>query len=174
IDRNLKTSHAGVYACGDMSEGYDFLLKINRLLPIWPAAYIGGRTAGFNMAGRNTEYDGATVMNAMNYFSFPLVVAGLVNLEKEEGYEVMTSLKSSMYRKIVLKDNRVVGLLYTGAVDRAGIVYGLMKDGIDVSAFKGELISPSFGMASMPEALRKERMKLIVNSHEKEKALQRA
>lgn len=174
IDRSLKTSHAGVYACGDMAEGYDFLLKTNRLLPIWPAAYIGGRTAGFNMAGQNAEYDGATVMNALNYFSFPLVAAGLVNLEKEEGYEVMTSLKSSMYRKIVLKDNRIVGLLYTGIVDRAGIVYGLMKDGIDVSAFKGELISPSFGMASMPEALRKERMKLIVSSQEKEKALQRA
>lgn len=190
VDRSMRTSHPGVYSCGDMAEGYDFLLKINRLLPIWPAAYIGGRTAGFNMSGQNKEYDGATVMNALNYFSYSLVAAGLVNLEKEEGYEVLSSLKSSssgsgqasLYRKIVLKDNRIVGLLYAGLVDRAGILFGLMKDGVDVSSFKGELLSPSFSFASMPEALRKERLNLTIKAssagsgqaREKEGALQKA
>lgn len=173
VDRTMKTSHPAVYACGDMAEGYDFLLKTSRLLPIWPAAYIGGRTAGFNMAGLNKEYDGATVMNALNYFAYPLAAAGLVNLEKEEGYEVLTSLKPPFYRKVVLKDNRIVGLLYAGLVDRAGILYGLMKDGVEVSSFKAELLSPSFSFASMPEAVRKERLKLIVVAKEKEGALAR-
>ena len=174
IDRNMKTSYPGVYACGDMVEGYDFLLKTNRLLPIWPAAYVGGRAAGFSMGGLDKEYAGATVMNALNYFSYPLVAAGLVNLEKDTGYEVLVSLKAPYYRKVVLKDNRIVGLLYAGLVDRAGILYGLMKDGVDVSSFKGDLLSPSFNFASMPEALRKERLKLTPKAQEKEGALQRA
>lgn len=180
VDRRMQTSQDGVYACGDMAEAYDFLLGSTRLLPIWPAAFIGGRVAGANMAGSYKEYEGSTVMNALSYFSFPIVAAGMVNLEKEEGYEVLTTLMATStasgqpyYRKIVLKDNRIVGLLCAGAVDRAGIVFGLMKDKVDVSSFKGELISPSFGFASMPEVVRKERLKLN-KAPEKEKVLQRA
>ncbi|MFC2019060.1 NAD(P)/FAD-dependent oxidoreductase [Chloroflexota bacterium] len=46
VDRYMATSHPDVYACGDVAEAYDFVYGENRLAPIWPNAYLGGRVAG--------------------------------------------------------------------------------------------------------------------------------
>jgi NAD(P)H-nitrite reductase large subunit len=43
VNRHMATNHPGVYACGDVAEAYDFVYGENRLTPIWPNAYIGGR-----------------------------------------------------------------------------------------------------------------------------------
>ena len=78
VDRHMATSSANVYACGDVAEAYDFIYGENRLTPIWPNAYLGGRVAGFNMAGVPTEYPGGTAMNSLKYFGLAIVSAGMV------------------------------------------------------------------------------------------------
>ncbi|MFC1967907.1 NAD(P)/FAD-dependent oxidoreductase [Chloroflexota bacterium] len=75
IDRYMATSYPDVYACGDAAEAYDLAYGENRLTPIWPNAYLGGRVAGFNMAGVTTEYQGGTVMSTMKYFGLSIVSA---------------------------------------------------------------------------------------------------
>ena len=79
VDRRMATSHPEVFACGDAAEAYDFIYGENRLTPIWPNAYMGGRVAGFNMAGVSTEYSGGTAMNSLKYFGLAVVSAGIVN-----------------------------------------------------------------------------------------------
>jgi len=73
VDRYMATSHPNIYACGDVAEAYDFVYGESRLTPIWPNAYIGGRIAGFNMAGGTTEYLGGTAMNSLSYFGFDIM-----------------------------------------------------------------------------------------------------
>ena len=51
VDRRMASSCPSVYACGDAAEAFDFVYGENRLTPVWPNAYLGGRIAGFNMAG---------------------------------------------------------------------------------------------------------------------------
>jgi len=51
VDRHMATNCPDIYSCGDAAEAYDFVYGANRLTPIWPNAYIGGRGAGYNMAG---------------------------------------------------------------------------------------------------------------------------
>jgi len=65
VDRHMATNHPGVYACGDVAEAYDFVYGENRLTPIWPNAYVGGRIAGLNMAGATAEYPGGTAINSL-------------------------------------------------------------------------------------------------------------
>ncbi|MFH1003678.1 MAG: hypothetical protein V1780_05995, partial [Chloroflexota bacterium] len=43
-------------------------------------------------------------------------------------------------------------------VEKAGIVYSLMKDRVDVAAFKHELVAEDFGLASLPEAIWRPRL----------------
>jgi len=161
VDRFMSTTVPGVYACGDVAEAYDFVYQTNRLMPIWPNAYMGGRTAGSNMAGVKREYPGGTGMNALKYFDLPIVSAGMVNLEEENGYEVLCSFKpdENLYQKIVLRDDIIVGMTFVGEIKKSGIVYGLMRDRIDVKSFKRALLSEDFGFISFPEELRKEKLR---------------
>ena len=159
VGRHMETSAPDVYACGDVAEAYDFVLGQNRLTPIWPNAYIGGRTAGLNIAGRDEEYPGGTSMNAVKYYGVKLVSAGLVE-PPDDSYEVIRETHDDIYRKIILKDGKLVGLVFAGEIEMSGIVYNLMKDGIDVSGFKEALVSDDFGLTSLPEDIRKSRLEI--------------
>ena len=159
VDRRMATSHPDVYACGDAAEAFDFVHGVERVTPIWPNAYIGGRVAGLNMAGRETVYSGGTAMNALSYFGLAIVSAGLQEPGDGPGYEVLVSSDSdTAYRKVVLRQGRVAGLTFVGDIEKSGIVLGLMRDGTDVSAFKEALVAPDFGLTSLPEELRRQRL----------------
>jgi NAD(P)H-nitrite reductase large subunit len=157
VDRHMTTSAPDVYACGDVAEAFDFVYGENRLTPIWPNAYIGGRTAGLNMAGQDEEYPGGTSMNAVKYYGVKLVSAGLVE-PPDDSYEVIRETHDDIYRKIILKDGKLVGLVFAGDIEMSGIIYSLMKDSIDVSGFKETLVSDDFGLTSLPEEIRKSRL----------------
>jgi NAD(P)H-nitrite reductase large subunit len=167
VDRHMATSCRGVYACGDAAEGYDFIHKTNRLIPVWPNAVAGGQVAGYNMAGRPTRYEGSTGMNALNCFGLSTVAAGLVELKGDPSCEVLVrpSAANGSYRKIVLRNNRIVGMVFVGDIERSGIVFGLMKDGINVRRFKETLLSPDFGLGSLPDDLRRKRLSLPNSRH---------
>jgi NAD(P)H-nitrite reductase large subunit len=152
VDRYMATSSPDVYACGDAAEAYDFVYGENRLTPIWPNAYIGGRIAGFNMAGRPTEYAGGTAMNAVKYFGLDVVSAGIVT-PADDSYQVLSGKYDNVYRKVVLKDGLVVGMVFAGNIEKSGIVFGLMKDRVNVDGFKRELVAGDFGLISLPEEI---------------------
>ncbi len=157
VNRRLETSAPDVYACGDVAEAYDFVIGENRLTPVWPNAYESGRVAGFNMAGRQTEYAGGTAMNAMKYFGLHIVSAGLT-VPPDGSYETLVSKENGNYRKVLIKDGKLAGLVFAGDIEKSGIVYNLMKDGVDVSAFKKALVAADFGLASLPETVWRPRL----------------
>ena len=157
VDRHLATSAPDVYACGDVAEAFDFIYGENRLTPIWPNAYTGGRTAGRNMAGIPDEYPGGTAMNAVKYFGVKIVSAGLV-IPPDDSYEVIREVHDDIYRKIILNDGKLAGMVFAGDIEMSGIIYNLMKDGVDVTEFKEALVSDDFGLASLPDEIRKDRL----------------
>jgi NAD(P)H-nitrite reductase large subunit len=111
------------------------------------------------MTGRETVYSGGTAMNALSYFGLAIVSAGLQEPGDEPGYEVLVSSDGdTAYRKVVLREGRVAGLTFVGDIEKSGIVLGLMRDGTDVSAFKEALVAPDFGLTSLPEELRRQRL----------------
>jgi NAD(P)H-nitrite reductase large subunit len=157
VDSHLATSAPDIYACGDSAEAYDFVIKDKRLTPIWPNAYRGGRVAGLNMAGKREEYPGGTAMNAMKYFGVHIVSAGLP-AAPDDSYETLVNRANGNYKKVIIKDGKVAGLVFAGDIEKSGIIYNLMKDGVDVSGFKETLVSADFGLASVPEAAWRDRL----------------
>jgi NAD(P)H-nitrite reductase large subunit len=161
VSRRMATSRRNVYACGDAAEAYDFVHKTNRLIPVWPNAVAGGRVAGYNMAGRRISYDGSTAMNALNCFGLSTVAAGLVDSKDDPTCEVLVnSGGNGTYRKIVLRNNRIVGMVFVGDIERSGIVFGLMKDRVNVRRCKEALLSADFGLGALPDDLRRKRLSL--------------
>ncbi len=157
VDRFMRTNVPDVYACGDVSEAYDFVLDEARPLPLWPVAHLGGRVAGYNMAGKKTEYPGGTTMSALKYFDTPVISARITNSKEGDDCEVLVNHnpERNLYKKIVLKDNVVVGMTFVNEIERTGIIFYLMKNRVDVRRFKQKLLSEDFGLISLPEPLRK-------------------
>jgi len=156
VDRFMRTNVPDVYACGDVAEAYDFIWGENRPLPLWPVAHLGGRVAGYNMVGVKKEYPGGTAMSALKYLDLPIISVGLTNPDGGT-YETMIKYapEKDVYKKIVLKDDLIVGMILVNEIEKAGIVFHLMKNRINVEGFGHELLSDDFGLITLPENLRR-------------------
>jgi NAD(P)H-nitrite reductase large subunit len=152
VDRHMTTSHPDVYACGDVAEAFDIPYGECRLTPIWPNAYIGGRIAGFNMAGRPAEYPGGMAMNSLKYFGLNVVSAGIV-VPPDDSYEVIMSNNDGAYRKVILKNGVAVGLIFAGDIEKSGIIQNLIRNRVNVDDFKHSLVTDDFGLAFLPGEL---------------------
>ena len=163
IDDHCATSAAGVYAAGDVAEGADMLLGSPRVIPIWPAAYYQGRTAGLNMAGEDAVCPGIFGMNSVEVGGTCVVSVGLSTAEEGGEYEVMVSPdeRANTYRKIVLKGDVIAGAIFVNTIDRSGIITGLIRDRVDVRHFKDALRRNDFGYISLPRKLRKSRLQTL-------------
>jgi NAD(P)H-nitrite reductase large subunit len=173
IDRQMATSCPDVYACGDVSEAYDFIYDEDRLTPIWPNAYLGGRVAGFNMAGVTQEYPGGTAMNSLKYFGLAAVSAGMMT-PPDDSYEVLSRRYDQTYKKVILKDGLAVGMVFVNDIEKSGIIFNLMKNRVPVDDFKKTLVADDFGLACLPEAIWRPRLEVpsqprVLNEVDKEK-----
>lgn len=157
VDRHMRTTAEHVYAAGDCVEAYDMLIDACRPIAIWPNAYRQGYIAGCNMAGVARQYGGSFPMNSIEVCGIPTISVGLTDPPAGEGYEVLDKYDRDalVYKKLVLHHNILVGAIFVGRIDRAGIYTGLIRDRVDVRAFKEHLLSGSFGLISLPKDLRK-------------------
>jgi len=158
VDRHMATKHPGVYACGDVAEAYDFVYEENRLTPIWPNAYVGGRIAGLNMAGITSEYPGSTAINSLNYFGVDIASAGMPAAPNDNGYETISKQEGDIYQKVILKDDLIMGMIFVGNIEKSGIIFGLMRNRVNVESFKQSLLADDFGLAFFPRSLWQERL----------------
>jgi NAD(P)H-nitrite reductase large subunit len=158
VDRHMQTTMLNVYAAGDCVQAYDMLIGACRPIAIWPNAYRQGHIAGANMAGVETEYAGGFPMNSIEVCGVPTISVGLTDPPRDEdGYEILDKYdrEALLYKKLVLFHNRLVGAIFVGDIDRAGIYTGLIRDRVDVRPFKELLLSGGFGLISLPTGYRK-------------------
>jgi len=155
-DDTMQTSVKGIYAAGDVVQTADLLSGATRPIPILPNAYRQGYVAGVNMTGKKLIFRGGIAMNAVDICGLPTISVGITD-PRTEGYEIKSQVDADAgtYRKIVLRDNRIVGAIFVGQIDRAGIFTGLIKDKVDVSALKDLLLGEEFGVLSLPAEYRK-------------------
>jgi NAD(P)H-nitrite reductase large subunit len=156
VDDRMETSVKGIYAAGDVAEARDFFTASKNPMPIWPDAYIQGDVAGSTMAGNEKGYLGGLAMNSIELFKVPTISMGITNPADEKEFEIHTfqDPENYQYRKIVIKDNLLMGAVLVGAVDRSGIYAGLIRDKIDVTPFKDKLLAVDFGFIHLTREIR--------------------
>jgi len=126
----MATSNDDIFAAGDVAEARDLLTGEYTVRPIWPNAYTQGRYAGLNMAGADSPYTGGLSMNSITYYGLPTISVGETNLADEEGYETATHLdrEKAVYRKLIFKNNVLVGCILIGDIDAAGFYTSFIKN----------------------------------------------
>lgn len=158
VDSHMRTSVANVYAAGDIAEAFDPLVGGQRVLPILPNAYIGGRVAGLNMIGRDAIYNVGMSVNSVSFFGHPIMSAGFATQEEGDGFRVFSRLDGLTYRKFVVRDGVLVGMILSGEVDRAGLMTGMMRSGVPVDGLEDKLLSGDLGLIDLPSDVVEERI----------------
>ena len=153
VDEFMRTSRKNIYAAGDCTEALDILSGKKMPIPIWPVAFRQGSVAGSSMLVGNVKYAGGFVRNSVDVFGLPLITLGLSN-DKSGEEIVFSDEKSKVYKKVTVKDGKIIGAIFVGDISRAGIFTGMIKDGIDVSNFKNEIFSENFGYIYVPKEFR--------------------
>jgi NAD(P)H-nitrite reductase large subunit len=159
VDDQMQTSVKNVYAAGDVAEGMDVLLKENKNIAIWSLAVMQGAVAGNNMAGGNKKYSGGFFMNSIEILKIPSISMGLTGIDdgKEKDIEVLKDFEHdrNMYKKIVIRNNRIIGVILVGNIERAGIYAGLIRNEIDISSVRENISRENFGIIHLPADYKK-------------------
>ena len=101
---------------------------------IWPAAMEQGKIAGTNMAGGDLAYDGTTMANTLKVVGVDLASAGNIDVDNELDSRTLGNEK--VYKKIVLKNDRIVGCIMLGDTRGFNQVTKAMSEKMDVSRRK--------------------------------------
>ncbi len=133
-DSRGQTSIPNVYAAGDCTESRDITTGTEKVLALLPNAYLQGECAGVNMAGGNQSYDKAIPMNSIGFFGLHLMTAG-----SYEG-EALLECSGGNYKKLFVRENKLVGYILIGDVARAGIYTSLIREQTPLSTIDFELI----------------------------------
>ncbi len=133
-DERCRTSIPDIYAAGDCTESMDITADQMRILALLPNAYMQGETAGITMAGGTKVYDKAIPMNAIGFFGYHIITAG-----SYDGEEYVKKDGDS-YKKLVTRDDRLVGYILIGNVERAGIYTSLIREKRPLSSIDFDLI----------------------------------
>lgn len=156
VNEHMQTCVDNVYAAGDVVETFDLVMGITRPIPIWPNACRQGNIAGCNMAGGLKEYQGGLAMNSVEICGISTISVGQTDPD-EENYQILHQYNRERreYKKIVLKEDLIVGAIFIGSIERAGIITTLIKERTKVRNFKDYLMREDFGLIYLPSDYRK-------------------
>jgi NAD(P)H-nitrite reductase large subunit len=146
VDSTMQTNIKDIYAAGDIAEVKDQIDGKQGSFAIWPNAIDQGWIAGSNMANKKIIYDGAEVVNVLDVFNTPVIAMGRTSNE-EDNSRAISRITPQSSKKIILKNNKIVGLQFIGTIQNIGTFYSLMKKGSDIKGFEDRLLDDNFVIA---------------------------
>jgi nitrite reductase (NADH) large subunit len=144
----LQTSDPNIYAAGDCIEIQDITSGKRVISATWFNAVLQGKFAGSNMAGLSRRYTmGVGIQNAVQFHQIPAISYGLVMLDAQDShrdYEVVAIRQERCYKKLVIRDSRLCGMIFVGDISKAGFYSALIREGVDISKYKSKLLDSDF------------------------------
>ena len=133
VSDSMETEIPDIYAAGDSIEHKGLLYGI------WPASEKQGEVAGLNMAGIKTEYSGTTFSNQLKVAGIDLLAAGDIDPDNKLEAFIEQNQEAGTYRKLVVKENRLVGCLLFGTLEGKKKILKALDEKKDITAFKDKI-----------------------------------
>ena len=121
-DSRGETAIPGIFAAGDCARSHDITTDQDRVLALLPNATQQGEICGTAMAGYSCPGFSAIPMNAMGMFGLHMITAGTM---VGEDHIIRTE---GGYKRLCTRDNRLMGYIMVGDVERAGIYTALIRE----------------------------------------------
>ena len=140
VDDHLQTSVEGIYAAGDVCEGFDWNTGARAIHAIQPVAAQTGRLAALNMSGCSTVYTGSLGMNVLD--SIGLISTSFGQWQGIDGGDQAQLLDESGYRyiKLQFEEDRLIGAITLGTTEHVGVIRGLIQSRTQLGAWRQRLI----------------------------------
>jgi nitrite reductase (NADH) large subunit len=147
VDEQLRTSEAGVYAAGDAAEFE------GRVYGIIPAATEQAQVAAANMVAPGSAiYSGTTPANTLKIAGVDLTCLGEATATGDE-FVILRRVDaaSGVYRRLTLRDGKIVGAILLGDTQSVRPVKQLITSGRDVSGYGERLLDESFDLRALAQ-----------------------
>jgi nitrite reductase (NADH) large subunit len=139
-DREMQTSVPDIYAAGDMVQFHDAVIGKDVVSALWGNAVHMGRTAGFNMSGIKAFVPPLlSSLNSTEIAGLPIISAGLLHTQSDQ-YAVYAEAQGENYRKLIFDQDCLVGMIFLGDVNRAGVYTNLIRNRIPLGDRRNALI----------------------------------
>jgi phenylglyoxylate dehydrogenase epsilon subunit len=142
VDDRMRTSAPNVWAAGDVAQARGFWggKVVNGILP---NAAEQGRIAGLDMAddAEVRPFPGAVPLNTYSFFGQQAISVGRGHFGDGSVIAERGDDAAGTYCRIVLKDDRLVGIATINDFIDAGIMWQLILRGADLSAVKDKFIA---------------------------------
>ena len=163
VDDGMRTNIEAVFAGGDVAEVNNPRLGRMMSLGLWEPARHHGRIAGINMAGGSAFWKLPVPYNATRLYDLDLAAIG-ESVEQDGDHteiDFPQAGRSIVYRKLVFRNDRLVGALLLGhrkehVRERGSQYRQLISSGVDVGHVRGSLLDPLFDLTSWMDSLRSE------------------
>jgi nitrite reductase (NADH) large subunit len=142
----MRTSVEGIYGAGDVAENTDKVSGGYVSSYIWPNAMAQGKCAAYNMSGQEQEISYSDRMqNMVQMRDMPFMSMGLISPGSRE-YEVLVSYddKIGFYKKLVIKDNVIKGMIFIGDISNANSISSCIRKGTDITSSRQAILDSIF------------------------------
>ena len=145
VDSQLRTAQEDIFAAGDCVQPCDRLSGQKTYFAIWPAAVEQGRLAGANMAGHDRQYGGLLSQNTFYVGNTRIIAGGLVRpVDDSCEVHLQHDPSNQNYRRLVVKDGRLVGVILVGKVEDAGVYLNLIYNRTPLKTLPADPRLPGF------------------------------
>jgi len=160
VGDDMRTDDPDIYAVGECIEHNGQVFGL--VAPIWEQA----KVCGARLAGDDTAiYVPPPVFTSLKITGVDVFSAGALAAADESDEEItFHDARRGIYKKVVLRDDRVVGSVLYGHVTDGPWYVQLMREKADVSAFRDQLVfgrafaenagapAPNLDIAAMPDS----------------------
>ena len=144
VNDHMETSIPNIYAAGDAAE------HKGRIYGIWPAAQRQGVIAGINMAGGSETYAGTVPSTTLKVAGIHLTSIGDVLTEDKTVEQVKKiNPEKNMYKKLFIKEGRLVGAIFLGDAKNVHEIGMLMEKKPDVTRYKEKILEADFDVKGL-------------------------
>jgi NADPH-dependent 2,4-dienoyl-CoA reductase/sulfur reductase-like enzyme len=121
VDEQMQTNRQNLYAAGDVSQGYNLSSEKREWLGTWGNACYQGRTAGYNMAGKEASYPGSIPQNISPFFDWTYAQLGDTQPEGDDSrYVAFGDPRNGGYVVLAFDKNQLTGVNLINCTHLAG------------------------------------------------------
>jgi len=146
VDEYMRTNVDNVFAAGDITRFYDVILGEQAQNGAWGSAKEQGTVAAQNMIEYESKQFKWVSSYSITHFDFPFLSFGHPTLG-DDSVEATTG--EGEWRRVALKDGRIVGGVLIGDLSPQSAFKQLMRDGRDVRGQTDRLMEPDFSIESL-------------------------
>ncbi|TWD51062.1 assimilatory nitrite reductase (NAD(P)H) large subunit precursor [Agrobacterium vitis] len=134
VDDGMQTSDASVFALGECAEHRGQCYGL--VAPLYESA----RVLADRLIGGAAEYHGSVVNTKLKVTGINLFSAGDFAEGPDREEIVLRDASSGIYKRLILKENKIIGAVLYGETGDGSWFFDLMKRGTDISQMRDTLI----------------------------------